>query len=85
MVQKSRVSIVVCSVVACLLAGCHSHTATPVRTYPTTVTPMQMRQAIQSVYNNPKMTPAQKAATINMLEGHLRIQTGPVNHSRAAP
>ncbi len=85
MVLKTRVSISVSAVAACLLAGCHSHTAAPTHSYPTTVTPSQARQAIQSVYNNPKMSPAQKAATINMLEGHLRIKAGPVNHSRAAP
>ncbi len=81
----NRASFASCIVLACLMAGCHAQTVAPARTYPTTVTPAQMRQAIQSVYNNPKMTPAQKAATVNMLVGHLQVQRSAVNSSRAAP
>ncbi len=86
MVRFIRISFGISTVFMCLLQGCHSGTTAQAhKTYPTTVTPAQMKQALMTVYNNPKMTQAQKTATMNMLMSHLQVKQTTGNTSRGTP
>lgn len=86
MVRIVRISFGISLVLMYLLEGCHSGTSAQVhKTYPTTVTPAQAKQALMSVYNNPKMSQAQKSATMNMLMSHLQIKQTAGNNSRGTP